>query len=105
MKSSTKQSGQLSPLIKKMSMAFAALTMLGGVLSTPALANSHEGRHDNGRHHGERHGERDRWHEQSDYRDRYDSYHYSAPVYAPPVYYAPQQRSGVSLFLPLDVRF
>jgi hypothetical protein len=101
MKSSTKQSRKISPLIKKISMAFSILTILGGVLSAPALANSHEGRHDNGKHHGER----DRQHERSDYRNRHDSYHYSEPVYAPPVYYAPQQRSGVHLFLPLDVRF
>jgi hypothetical protein len=101
MKSSTKQSGQISPVTKKMSMAFAILTMVGGALSTSAFANSHEGRHDNGKHHGEH----DRGHERSDYHDRRDSYHYSAPVYAPPVYYAPQPRSGVNLFLPLDIRF
>ena len=106
MKSSIKQarliSQPTSQPTKKMSViALAILTMLGGALSTPAFANSHEGRHDNGRHHAER----DRAYEQPDYRYRRDSYHYMAPVYAPPVYYAPQPRSGVNLFLPLDIRF
>ncbi|MGZ3253996.1 MAG: hypothetical protein ACXU7D_06770 [Burkholderiaceae bacterium] len=105
MKTSTKQSGLINPLTRKLSMAFAMLTMLGGALSTSAFADSHEGRHDNGKHRGERHEERDHRHEQSDYRDNRTPYRYSAPVYAPPVYYAPQPRSGVSLFLPLDVRF
>lgn len=105
MKSSTKQPMAISPLAKRMAIAFAVLTMAGGALTSPAFAKGHEGRHDNGKHRGEQRGERDKGHERSDYRDRHDSYRYAAPVYAPPVYYAPQPRSGVSLFLPLDVRF
>ena len=84
-------------------MALAVASVMGGMAITPALAKDNhdrQGHRDNGRHNGR--GDR------HEYRPVYQppSYYsyYSQPVYAPPpVYYAPQQSPGISIFLPLNI--
>jgi hypothetical protein len=94
MKTSTKQARNLSPTIGKIVMALALASVMSGISVTPALARDNDR---NNRHH-----ERDRHENRSQYRN---SYNYAQPAYAPPpVYYAPQQSPGISLFFPLDFR-
>ena len=88
-------------------MLVALVSVIGGLFVSPAFAD--DGHDQQGRHgdHGHRdHGNRgDRgWH--GDHRDyEYRRYGYAQPVYAPPpVYYEPQQSSGISFFFPLDFR-
>lgn len=91
---------------------------LAGLVVMPALADKgdrHRGRghgHDDHQRHGEDYREEGR---QGEWRIRDDGYHYvpvyptpyfySQPVYVPPpVYYAPRQSPGITLFFPLDLR-
>jgi hypothetical protein len=91
MKTSTQQAANVRPAIGRIAMALALASVIGGLSVTPALAR------DNDRRDGRGH-ERDR--DRHEYRRPY-----SQPVYAPPpVYYAPQQSPGISLFFPLDFR-
>ena len=97
MKTSTNQVRNFRPPISKIVMALAVASVMGAMAVTPALARDNDdrrGHRDNGRHRGERH----------EYRPVYRQPYYSEPVYAPPpVYYAPQQSPGISIFLPLDI--
>jgi hypothetical protein len=94
MKTSTKQAGNFGPAIGKAVTALALASVMG-ISVAPALAR------DNDRHDGRRH-ERDWREHRPEYRRPYN---YSQPVYVPPpVYYAPQQSPGISIFLPLDFR-
>lgn len=103
MKTSTNQARNLRPAIRKIVMALAVASVMGGMAITPALGDN-DGRQmhrDNGRHNGEWRGDRDR----REYRPVYRQPYYSQPVYVPPpVYYAPQQSPGISFFFPLDFR-
>jgi hypothetical protein len=112
MKTSMKQAGTSRPGISKIVLALAVAAVMGAMATTPALAkDNHQGRHDNGLHKGQWKNDRDRndWRPayQPAYRQAYpQSYYYAEPVYVPPpVYYAPQQSPGVSIFLPLNIRF
>ena len=88
-------------------MLVALTSLIGGLSVSPAFAdNGHDqrSRHDN---HGQRdHGDRGHRDHHGDRRDyEYRRYGYAQPVYAPPpVYYEPQQSSGISFFFPLDFR-
>ena len=83
---------------------------LGGLAPLAAIADNdgHRGRghEQRGRNDGNRHRE---WRNEDRgyvYRPYYPQpYLYSQPVYVPPpVYYAPRQSPGISLFFPLDLR-
>jgi hypothetical protein len=89
MKTSTKQNRNVRPTISKIVMALTLASVMGGISVPPALAKGN-----------------DRRNERSHERDRREYQHpYSQPVYVPPpVYYAPQQSPGISLFFPLDFR-
>ena len=97
-----------------------ALLVLGGFNAAPVGADN-DGHHKRGRGHGDGHGHEQRDNRFSDsyrhrewrgqdrnysYRPAYPQpYLYSQPVYVPPpVYYAPRQSPGISLFFPLDLR-
>ena len=114
MKISTKQTRTDRPTVSKIVIALAFASVAGGMTISPALGQHNENRenhenraraeHDRDRHDDRNHGA---------YRPGYQHpYRYAQPVYAPPpVYYYPEQRSGVtiqspgiSLFFPLDLR-
>src|SRR5450756_409168 len=105
MTTSTNQARNLRPTISKIVMALAVASVMGGMAITPALGDNRKGHQDQGLHKGQFKGDRDRVY-QPVYRPVYEHpYYYSQPVYAPPpVYYAPQQSPGISLFFPLDLR-
>ena len=111
MKLSTKQ---FRPTVSKVMMALTIATVVGATSMTSAFAKDKDDHHDNGRHRGQQRSERN---DHRDWRAPYTrsapsyyysapSYYHSEPVYAPPpVYYAPQPTPGISLFVPLDIRF
>ena len=107
MKTSTKQSSNFRPIIGKIVMAFALVSVMGSLSMTPAFSKDNESRakdaQDRGRNDNRNRNDR---RDQRAYRPAYQgSYRYSQPVYAPsPVYYPPQQSPGISLFFPLDLR-
>lgn len=95
---------------RKVSIAAAVALVLAGLLAAPAFADRGEG-HDRGRHygdHGQRHWRGERGGRDDDYAYRpmgRPPYRHAQPVYVPPpVYDAPQQSPGISLFFPLDLR-
>ena len=93
MKTSIKQTRNFRPTISKIVMALTLASVMGGISVTPALARDNDRRDERGRR--EQHS--------PVYRHPHN---YSRPVYAPPpVYYAPQPSPGISLFLPLNIRF
>jgi hypothetical protein len=106
MKSSIRQTGYFRPSGRKVAMAVAFSSLIGGLSISPTLA-ARDGERDHGARNGD-HGQR--W--QRDGREAYGRrpeyrrpYHYEQPVYAPPpVYYEPRQSPGISFFLPLDLR-
>jgi hypothetical protein len=110
MKTSTNQAKIFRPSVRKMLMALAAVSVMGGMTVAPALSKDGDdgrGHADKGWHKGEVRGDRDdRRESQPVYRPAYrEPYYYSRPVYAPPpVYYSPPQSPGISLFFPLDLR-
>jgi hypothetical protein len=76
-------------------MALTLASVMCSISVTPALARDDDRR-------DQRAHERDRHEHRTEYRRPYN---YSQPAYAPPpVYYAPQQSPGISLFFPLDFR-
>jgi hypothetical protein len=102
MKTSITQTRHFRPAISRIVMALAAISVIGGMAVTPALADERPAYRDNGLHRGQQMRDRDR----REYRPVYQHpYYYSQPVYAPPpVYYQPQQSPGISFFFPLDLR-
>jgi hypothetical protein len=113
MKTSTSQAVNLKSTISKIVLALAGAAVMGAMAMPSALAkdsDNRQGHQDQGLHKGQSKGDRDRRDEnrrEPVYRPVYQHpYRYSEPVYAPPpVYYAPQQSPGISLFFPLDIRF
>ena len=106
MKTSIKQTRNLRPTISKIVMALASASVIGAIAVTPAHGKGNDGRkgyQGKGGQKVEQRGNRDR----REYRPGYlQPNYYSQPVYAPPpVYYAPQPSPGISLFLPLNIRF
>jgi len=106
MKISTNQVRKLRPTISKIVIALALASVMGGIAVTPAHSKGNDDRkgyQGKGGKKGEQRGDRDR----REYRPGYlQPNYYSQPVYAPPpVYYAPQPSPGISLFLPLNIRF
>ena len=111
MKSSIEQAGVFRLTASKVVMALAFASVISGLSISPAFADRDGG---NGRgRNGDRHewrGDHREWRGDRDgyngYRPEYRRpYSYAQPVYAPPpVYYAPRQSPGISLFLPLDLR-
>ena len=104
---------------RRPTLLFAALLAAGlaSLATTPAVADNdhHRGRgHDRHEQHGDGDGDWDGDHHREwrarDYGYQYQPaypqpYLYSQPVYVPPpVYYAPRQSPGISLFFPLDLR-
>lgn len=117
---STSQAGQLKPAINRIALALAVASVMGAMAITPALADGNGDRgdrqdqgnrgehHDQGLHRGQYKNDRDRREYQPVYRPAYQQsyYYYSQPVYVPPpVYYDSRPSPGISLFLPLDIRF
>jgi hypothetical protein len=105
MKTSTSHARHLRPAISKIVLALTAASVIGAMAVTPALAKDNDnrkGHQDQGLHKGERQGDRDR----REHRPVYQRPDYAQPVYAPPpLYYDPQPSPGISLFLPLNIRF
>jgi len=106
MKSSIRRTGYFSPSGRKVAMALAFASLIGGLSISPTLAARDDGR-DRGAwnaDHGQR-GQRDdreAYGRRAEYRRHY---RYEQPVYAPPpVYYEPRQSPGISFFFPLDLR-
>lgn len=112
MEISTEQAGNFRPTISKIVMAFAFVSVMGGLCTTPALGRDNDrGRHDardDRDRRGDRdwHGDRGRYDHRPEYRPAYrHPYYYSQPVYVPPpVYYPPPPSPGISLFFPFDIR-
>jgi len=108
------QSRYFRPTGRKVAMALAIATLIGGASISPAFAQrgNEYGRGapggDHGQHawHGNRHGYQSGY--QPEYRPGYRPgpyYQYAEPIYVPPpVYYEPRQSPGISLFFPLDLR-
>jgi hypothetical protein len=106
MKTSTTRAKHFRPTISKIVIAVALASVMGGIAVTPTHAKGNDDRkgyQGKGGQKGEQRGYRDR----REYRPQYQHpNYYSQPVYAPPpVYYAPQPSPGISLFLPLNIRF
>jgi hypothetical protein len=110
MKTSTKQAKDFRPTIRKIVLALALVSVMGGMSMSPALSKDDDDRRghaDKGWHKGEWRGDRDEWRDvRPVYRPVYvEPYYYSRPVYVPPpVYYPPQQSPGINLFFPLEIR-
>jgi hypothetical protein len=103
---STNQVSNLRRTIGRIMMALALASVMGSIAVTPAHGKGNDDRRGyqgKGGQRGEQRGNRDR----REYRPEYvQPNYYSQPVYAPPpVYYAPQPSPGISLFLPLNIRF
>jgi len=101
MKSSIRQASYFRSTGHKVLMAIACTSLIGGLSVSSALAEKDDG-HGRGREHarGDRHGDHGR---RPEHRGPYV---YAQPVYVPPtVYVQPQPSPGVSLFLPLELRF
>ena len=105
MNTPTTQAGTSRPKTIGIALALVLATAMGGMVVAPALAKD-EG-HDRGRQAKAVH---DRGHDRG-YDDRgrreygYGARYYQEPVYVPPpVYYAPEQSPGISIFLPLNIR-
>jgi hypothetical protein len=106
MKTSTNQAPNFRPTISKIVMALTVASVMGGMAMTPALGQNKESRARaaQDRNQNDNRNRNDR-RDQPAYRPAYQ-HPYSHPVYAPPpVYDAPQQSPGISLFFPLDIRF
>lgn len=102
MKFTTKQYSQRSSIIGNIAMTLTIATVLNGIAIMPAFADDDDRHRDNrDKHHRERYERHDH---RDAYRGRRDPYYYSAPVYVPPVYYAPQPSAGITLFFPIDLR-
>lgn len=109
MKSSIRQDRYFKSTGRRVVMALAFVSLIGGLSITPAFAEK-DGGHGRGDRHGE-HGQRDRHGDRGGngyygYRPEYRRpYIYAQPVYVPPpVYYEPVQSPGISIFFPLDFR-
>jgi hypothetical protein len=77
--------------------------MIGGVATCPVYADGDDHGH---RGHGDRGHDRGQWrrgYDRHDWRGQpeYEPYAVYAP---PPVYYAPEPESGISLFFPIHIR-
>jgi len=113
MKSSILRSSWFGTTGRKVVMALALVTTLGGLSMSPALAarDDGDGRGNRDGRSG-RHENRDQRQWQTDHRGNFayqrqyrHPYNYAQPVYVPPpVYYEPQQSPGINLFFPLDLR-
>lgn len=114
---SSTQARYFRPTGRKVAMALAVASLIGGVSVSPVLAqhDNEHGRGDPGGDRGQRewqgnrsghgyqHGYRPEY--RPEYRPQYvQHYHYAQPVYVPPVYYEPRQSPGISFFFPLDLR-
>ena len=115
MNTSTNRARNLKPAINRIALALAVASVMGAMAMTPARADGHGdrgGHQDQGWHRGQNKGDRHQRDEyrrapQPVYRPVYERpYRYAEPVYAPPpVYYDERPSPGISLFLPLDIRF
>ncbi len=114
MKISTKQARNFRPTIRKVVTALALASVMGGISISSALGQHNDIRVTaaQDRNQNANRNRNDR-RDQRAYRPAYQHpYRYSQPVYAPPpVYYYPEQQSGISLqshgislFFPLDLR-
>ena len=109
MKTSTTRARNQTRAIGKLMIALAGLVVIGGTAVRPAFAEGNEG---NDRRAEQQRQDRHREPARNEHDRRGDRDHQRRyvpepvyPIYAPPpVYYAPQQSPGISLFLPLNIR-
>ena len=107
MKSSIRQTRYVGRTGRKIAMALAFASLIGGLSISPTLA-ARDNEHDQGDRHGDHGQQRAQRGDRggSEYRREYRRpYSYEQPVYVPPpVYYEPRQSPGISFFFPLDLR-
>lgn len=103
MKYAMQQDGCRGTSSRRFLMKLAVASLIGGLSIAPAFADRSDG-HGRNDHRGG-HDQRGR-HDDRDRHDYRGGYNYAQPVWVPPtVYAAPQESPGVSLFLPLNLRF